>query len=125
MTIDDLIWIGVGLLVGAAGVLLIQGKKGPGYALLAAAAALIGVQIGRASNSSSTQQDDPRVPTGLDADTEPGLVTEIHHKPTDHTTPEDRDDTHSSPPALEPGNDDLSDAVDWLESRAGADNLPE
>lgn len=121
MTVDDLIWIGVGLLVGVAGVLLIQGKKGPAYALFAAAAALVGVQIGRASKGSSTQQDDPREPTGLDADTKPGLVTEIHHKPTDHTTPEAHIEIPPPPPDTD--GDDLSADVEWLEQRA--DDLSE
>lgn len=85
--IDYIIIFAAGVALGAGAVLLIQGRRGPAYALLAAAAALVGIEIGRASKGSSTQQHDAPEPTGLDDDTEPGLITEIR-RPADHTTRE-------------------------------------
>ena len=121
--IDTLIIFAAGAALGAGVVLLIQGRRGPAYALLAAAAALLGIEIGRASKGSSSTQHDELEPPGLDGDTEPGLVTEIK-RPVDHTKPEDQHATPSPAPTIEPGDADLSDAVDWLESRAGADDVP-
>ena len=114
MTLDTLIIFAAGACVGAGAVLLIQGRRGPAYALLAAAAALVGIEIGRASKGSSTQHDEFE-PTGLDDDTEPGLVTEIK-RPVDHTTREDHIETQPPPPDTD--GDDLSADVDWLEQRA-------
>ena len=115
MTLDTLIIFAAGACVGAGAVLLIQGRKGPAYALLAAAAALVGIEIGRASKGSSTQQHDELEPPGLDDDTEPGLVTEIK-RPVDHTRPEDHIET-PDPPA---DDSDLADRVEWYKRRTDA-----